>query len=1536
METSNSSNSNKVNPYMGIYTYTEHDEKHFWGRNEESSELTDIILNTTSTILTGYSGCGKSSLINAGVTPRLKDYNFITIKITPKEVFKYDSRNNYASLFWKLINERINEKLKEYEDDIVCIKKNNVDDNYDCAKYEDISLWEKLFLCIFKKRGIKLYFLIVLDQFEELFQLDLNIKEVNRVFKIYEIITNSYSPYYEYIDEISQISDNLFPIEDLYNKYSNEKTLHRFLISLRKDFLYDLESYSGYYPVLAHNIYYLENLDDDQARDIMMACDDFKPKGEFQGLNSHKIIKTILNNKDDFDDTDNKTDYRVDTMTLSVVLYKLWENCYNKAIMPNNKYKPKLFQKEVNTINKNISKQFNNILCDYYNDRINSLKLGSDKRNTEKKAYIEKILNNHTELNKIKENIQTIFDKFIDNSKDNCSYDDESIGLFLDNVLYNRNMKSYTDLIEYVKSSVKKDKDSYKWQDTILGQLIKNRLNNKTNNDPLIQHINVLFNTNNSTENKQAAINISNFAYGKLNDNELDDRGSNTRNIRKVLIYNLKGFCLIDSINKCKNDNVRGKLLLNLNQVIYELQDKLLSDSGLYRQSAYLDDLCKLFDKAIYGEIDYKKKKEWLCNIIEKGIIDTCNGLYEISGIKKNYLSGKDLSYNKQMVCDIIKNITFTKNSIEFNVDDDDKELFSTNIINNEKLRKLIDNKCINIKINKDNNLLCELNNNRHILFRNIHFKDIVCHLIRHDIINPPLINSNNNSSEEKNEFRKELNKYVYRNKNNTPNNVRTELGIVIKNCKLFTELNRGNNENMLEFRHDRLCEMAKTNMDNYKISQNNAKRYTPNIYFTLQGRLKEINCFVDSIFGPWNTYMSIMSTMNFMEGDKNSIVDFATDSIHQLKKINYDKASSVIVTIALNDRFTMDNLMDEYEDYHDLPAYFTHFRVKIENDKIFNISFEARENHDSNIHKVVIPAGFHKVRFYFDEYDRIVLKEFCVRKDEHKDFYTPPNNFKKLPNDVRVTLPESGYNAIYYKYDAVDNQCPKKTYFLNISHEAVNDLREKALNENNIKKFLKDLDHQISNNQSAFIKKHIIDGNYGYESQYDDLGREKSRKFLGGTNYQFDEINIEYYDQNNKPSNNIKSISLYNNNEKHTYHYPTNNDSGDSEVHKIEFIYDNNGKIKKTMYYNKDNKPCIDKVKGIAGEKYTYVDKGNKPYVKTEFFNLENKNIPDSNNVSYLILTKNNEGNRVESIESFNDTNNKIDGREILISKDGKSEKMMYHKIEFKHYRDKFKTYLHKANGDRYIILNNGEVKQLKEIETKEIFINDTVSFKMIYVKGGSFNMGYNEDKDRDLEKPVHKVTVSDYYIGETPVTNKIWNSIKNKNAKEKANADCPKVNVSWKEVQDFIQELNKFNNKEKLHFRLPTEAEWEFAARGGKSGGTKYSGSDELLEVAFTNKKNRNMGAYSVHSTKLKPNELGIYDMSGNVKEWCEDFFGLYTTKEEDNPIGSRIGYSRVLRGGSFRSSKKTCRVFHRDCAFPDTKGDNIGFRLVLEIDN
>ena len=114
------------------------------------------------------------------------------------------------------------------------------------------------------------------------------------------------------------------------------------------------------------------------------------------------------------------------------------------------------------------------------------------------------------------------------------------------------------------------------------------------------------------------------------------------------------------------------------------------------------------------------------------------------------------------------------------------------------------------------------------------------------------------------------------------------------------------------------------------------------------------------------------------------------------------------------------------------------------------------------------------------------------------------------------------------------------------------------------------------------------------------------------------------------------------------------------------------------------------------------------------------------------------------------------------------------------------------------------------------------------------------------------------------------------------------------------------------------------------------KYSGSDELLEVAFTKKKNKIMGAYTVHSTILKPNELGIYDMSGNVKEWCEDFFGLYTTKEEDNPIGSRIGYSRVLRGGSFRSSKKTCRVFHRDCAFPDTKGDNIGFRLVLEIDN
>ena len=156
MGTTKNSESKRVNPYMGIYTYTEYDEMYFWGRNEESSELTDIILNTTSTILAGYSGCGKSSLINAGITPRLKEYNFITIKITPKEVFNLDNRNNYASKFWELINERINDKLKEYEDDIVCIKKNNIDSKYECAVYDNISLWDKLFLRIFKKRGLKL------------------------------------------------------------------------------------------------------------------------------------------------------------------------------------------------------------------------------------------------------------------------------------------------------------------------------------------------------------------------------------------------------------------------------------------------------------------------------------------------------------------------------------------------------------------------------------------------------------------------------------------------------------------------------------------------------------------------------------------------------------------------------------------------------------------------------------------------------------------------------------------------------------------------------------------------------------------------------------------------------------------------------------------------------------------------------------------------------------------------------------------------------------------------------------------------------------------------------------------------------------------------------------------------------------------------------------------------------------------------------------------------------------------------------------
>ena len=211
-------------------------------------------------------------------------------------------------------------------------------------------------------------------------------------------------------------------------------------------------------------------------------------------------------------------------------------------------------------------------------------------------------------------------------------------------------------------------------------------------------------------------------------------------------------------------------------------------------------------------------------------------------------------------------------------------------------------------------------------------------------------------------------------------------------------------------------------------------------------------------------------------------------------------------------------------------------------------------------------------------------------------------------------------------------------------------------------------------------------------------------------------------------------------------------------------------------------------------------------------------------------------------------------------------------------------------------------------------------VKFRMIAVEGGSFMMGATPgqgDDARENEKPAHKVTVDDFLIGETEVTQELWFAVMGNNPSRFKNdqGNYPVENVSWNDVQVFIKKLNEITG---LQFRLPFEAEWEYAARGGKkSTDKKYAGSDDIEEVAWYN-ENSNKKPHAV-ATK-KSNELGIYDMSGNVWEWCDELTGNYEKIEVN------------MRGGAYVNAKVILRVSQRFEYLATNNEPMVGFRLLL----
>ena len=253
------------------------------------------------------------------------------------------------------------------------------------------------------------------------------------------------------------------------------------------------------------------------------------------------------------------------------------------------------------------------------------------------------------------------------------------------------------------------------------------------------------------------------------------------------------------------------------------------------------------------------------------------------------------------------------------------------------------------------------------------------------------------------------------------------------------------------------------------------------------------------------------------------------------------------------------------------------------------------------------------------------------------------------------------------------------------------------------------------------------------------------------------------------------------------------------------------------------------------------------------------------------------------------------------------------------------------------YLVFNEG----LPTVETgEEEFVVNGVPFIMVSVDGGTFMMGATEEQGCDVssrEKPVHQVTVSSFSIGQTEVTQALWSAVMGSNPSNFTGQQQPVERVSWNDCHQFIALLNQLTGR---NFRLPTEAEWEFAARGGNdSQGYKYAGSNNLSTVAWYSyndtweSRGTGNGWHGPHPVATRvANELNLYDMSGNVHEWTEDWYSNYTSDAQVDPTGPATGTTCVYRGGSWYFDEWFCRVSFRNSVEPTYRSNGIGLRLAL----
>ena len=259
----------------------------------------------------------------------------------------------------------------------------------------------------------------------------------------------------------------------------------------------------------------------------------------------------------------------------------------------------------------------------------------------------------------------------------------------------------------------------------------------------------------------------------------------------------------------------------------------------------------------------------------------------------------------------------------------------------------------------------------------------------------------------------------------------------------------------------------------------------------------------------------------------------------------------------------------------------------------------------------------------------------------------------------------------------------------------------------------------------------------------------------------------------------------------------------------------------------------------------------------------------------------------------------------------------------------DKFTIIYDDNNRSIFIRKEKVDEYRIKQAKRNKKAIKQLLSQYFVPVDGGFYTMGCTIEQkglcDAD-ESPAHRVSLRSYFIGKTEVTQELWKLVMNNNPSHYKGDNLPVESFSWLEAHIFISTLNAAVGAK---YRLPTEAEWEFAARGGnKSGKYRFSGSDALEKVGWFG---RNSGGKTHPVGILESNELGIYDMSGNVWEWVNDWYGDYGSNEETCPIGQKFGCGRVIRGGSWNNNGGTCRTSNREMLLPQNGFSDLGFRLV-----